>query len=97
MLRSIPPANRQHRNVSSMRAATASGYVFVGSAQHRGSQPPPEEKCHVKAIKPDKAAAEERQAYRCALAIKKEFWQAEIDWIAEEFGPEIARHLMSEI
>jgi len=74
-----------------MRAATTSGYVFVGSAQH--SQPSPEEKYHVKVMRPDRAAAEERQAYRDAIAKRVAWWQEQIADVLAEFGPEIAERL----
>ena len=86
------PTRRRQQTSSSMRAATTSGYIFVGSAQH-GSGQPSEEKYHVKAVKPDKAAAEERQTYRNALAGKRKFWEEELAWILEEFGPEAIRWL----
>jgi len=58
-----------------MRAATASGYVFVGSAQHRRGQT---EVYHAKVAKYDKADAELRQAFRRAIALKDKFWEEEL-------------------
>ena len=67
-LRSIPPANRTLGRLSSMRAATTSGMIFVGSASQPAKEP--DFKPHI--IKPDQQAQQAREAFHKALATKRE-------------------------
>lgn len=94
-LRSIPPANRQKRSISSMRAATASGMVFVGPAMGGGSasRQPAEEPFEARVIEPNPEVQQARQDFQKALAEKAAFWQKEIATCIELFGVEAVEKL----
>jgi len=81
-LRSIPPANRKRSIKSSMRAATNSGYTFVG----RQRKEPKEEVFKAKVIKPDLEAQKVRNLIRNTIAENNRFWIEEIERWEEEFG-----------
>jgi hypothetical protein len=66
MLRSIPPANRR---VSSMRAATRTGKVFVGSADRGGQE---KSTFRPLVIKPDPEVQQMRKA------LVKRLWDTEL-------------------
>ena len=67
ILRSIPPANRQPlRRISSMRAATATGFVMVGRQTNRQSAPA-ESKFQPKIVPPNPEVREQREMYYKAV------------------------------
>lgn len=70
MIRSIPPANRRGpTRLSSMRAATASGFIFVG--QH--SRPhTAQDDFHPHVIVPDQEERRTREVYRETMAAYRE-------------------------
>lgn len=98
-LRSIPPANRRPgllRQLSSMRAATHVGLVFVGSQTGRSADQSTDDEFTPRVITPDKAEHDLRGAIAAALTRKAEFWQAELATWQEELGPDAVSKLQME-
>ena len=86
-----------------MRAATASGLIFVGPAMGGGissaNRPPakePEYKPRVIVPNPEARRLREatREAITAALTDHVEFWQEELERWAAEFGAEAVRNLV---
>ena len=99
ILRSIPPANRQPlRRISSMRAATATGFVMVGRQMNHQSAPA-ESKFQPKIVPPNPEVREQREMYYKAVqALARQleelladssdpgeisFWQTRLDQLKE--------------
>ena len=70
-LRSIPPANRRPlRRLSSMRAATATGFTMVGGQSRlltQTSQPAPADSYQPKVVRPNPQKEKQRQIFYAAL------------------------------
>jgi len=94
-LHSIPPANRRPSSLSSMRAATKTGMVFVGSAQKKVE--PETFKANI--VEPNTARIKTLQEYRAAIHSKMQWleeqalgaatpeeqtwWNAELDRVSK--------------
>jgi len=94
-LRSIPRLRSRRVQSSSMRAATRSGFTFVGAQTKKA--PPAEDTFTVKTIPPNKEQIAIREDFIKTLAGNRQFWKEElIEW-EKEFGEKYVEKLKAQL
>jgi len=96
-LRSIPPLRSQRAHSSSMRAATRTGFTFVGAQAKQAPRQPAKDTFIVKTIPPNKAHLAMREAIAKTLSDNRQFWKGELTRREAEFGEEYVEKLKEQL